>query len=66
MEVVDGVHAGQSQGLGCMSEILEHFPGARQHTDDTRSHRLPVAQLWVGSRRNWPVILRIPQHGAPR
>ena len=29
MEVVDGLHAGQSRWVGCMSEDAEHFPSAK-------------------------------------
>ena len=38
-------------------EMSEHIPSARRYTDDTRSHRCPGAQLWVGSSPNWSVFL---------
>ena len=61
MQVVDGMHAGQSQvgwshdGRCCStSRVLGEV------TDDTRSHRCPGAQLWLGSSRNWSVFMERP------
>ena len=54
MMVVDGMHAGQSQGG------LSHFPSVRRYTGDTRSHRCPGAQLWVGLSRNLSVFMERP------
>ena len=36
IEVVDGMHAGQSHVVVACQEIPDHFPSARQYTDDTR------------------------------
>ena len=44
----------------------EHFPCARQYTDDTHSHRRPGAQLLVLSSRNWSVFLKRLYHGTSR
>ena len=51
--VVDGMHAGQGQGgwshIGrCRSTSSERG----KDTGNTRSHRRPNAQLYVGSSRN--------------
>ena len=57
MEVLDGIHAGQSQGG------LSHVERCRSTfrvQGDTRSHRLAGAQLWVGSSRNWSVFFGRP------
>ena len=45
VEVVDGIHAGQSQGLVAYRDMSEHFPNVRRYTDDIRSHRLPGTHL---------------------
>ena len=60
MEVVDGMHVGQNQGLSTCQEIRKHLPNARFCTGDTRSHCRPDAQLWVGLSRNWSVFLERP------
>ena len=40
-----------------MRKIWSHvFPSAGEDTDDSLSHHLPGAQLWVGSSRNWSVF----------
>ena len=57
MEMVDGMHAGQSRWVDRMSE---YFQNARWYTDDTRSHHRLRAQLWVGSTRNWLAFLERP------
>ena len=57
---MDGMHVRQSQGGGRMSG------DAGAYTDDTRSHRRPVAQLWFELSRNWSVFLGRPYHGRPR
>ena len=44
-------------------EMSEHFQSA---SEDTRSHRLPGAQLWVWSSWNWSALLRRPLHAMPR
>ena len=51
------MHAGQSQGVGRMSGDAVAHPECETKTDDTRSHRRPGAQLWLGSKRNWSVFL---------
>ena len=67
MEVVDGMHAGQSQ-VGwshvrrcCITSLVRG-----EDTFDTRSHHLPGAQIWVELSRNWSVFLVVPEHRAPR
>ena len=57
MEVVDGIHAGQSQGFGHMSGDARALPGCEVIL---RSHHRPGAQLWVGSSQNWSVFLKNP------
>ena len=53
MEVVDGMHAVQSQeGMVACQEMSEHFPCVRRYIDDTRSHRLPCM---VGSTSRFVV-----------
>ena len=47
-------------------EIPEHFPSAKWYIDDTRSHRIPGAQLWIGSSRKWSVFGGSPYHVAQR
>ena len=67
MEVMVGMHAGQSQerlvACGrCRSTSLVRG----DNTGDTRSHRLPGAQLLVGSSENWSVFQERPQHRMPQ
>ena len=58
MEVVDGKHAGQSQGGWLHVGTCQSAPIVRgEDTDDTRSHSRPRMQLWVGSSWNWSVFL---------
>ena len=65
--VVDGKHSVKSQeSFVACREMPKHFPSARSYTDDTSSHRLPGAQLWVVSSCNWSVFLGRPYHGTPR
>ena len=56
-DVVIDKHAGQ---------MPEHFRVGGECTDYTRSHHHSGAQLWLGSRRNWLVMLEWPYHGTPR
>ena len=61
MEVVDGSHAGQSQGGWLqVGRCRSTSPVRDEDTGDTRSHRLPGAQLWVGPSRNCSVFLERP------
>ena len=63
MEVVDGKHVGRSQGgLRHVGRCLSTSRVRGEDTDDTQSHRLPGAQLWVWSSLNWSVILGRPEH----
>ena len=56
----------KTKGLVPCQKILEHFLSVRRCTDDARSHHRPGAQLWVGSSRNWSILLRRPWHRMPR
>ena len=47
-------------GLVTCREMPEYFQSARWYTVDTRSHRLPGAQLWVWLCLNWSVFLVRP------
>ena len=58
MEVMDGMHAGQSQGgFRCSLRVRG------EDNDNTRSHRHLGAQLWVGSCQNRSVSLEDPNTG---
>ena len=63
MEVVVGRHAGQSQGGLVARRGMLNTSWVRG--EDTRSHRLPGVQLWVGSSQNWSVFRGRPSHGMP-
>ena len=41
-------------------EMPEHFLNVKRYIDDSRSHRRPGAQHWLGSSRNWSVFLKRP------
>ena len=58
MEVVDGMHAGLSQGS--WSNI------GRCYTDEARSHHRPDAQFRVGLSWKLSVFLERKKHGMPR
>ena len=67
MEVVDGMHSWQSQGgWSHVGRCRSTCRVRGEDTDDTRSHRRPGAQLWVGLSRNWSFFLERPYHGTPQ
>ena len=65
MEVVDGMHAGQSRGVVTCEEIQEHSYSARCYTGDSQSPRHPATHLLVGSSQNWSVFLGRPLDETP-
>ena len=50
----DKARRDKTHAKGCRSTSIVRD----EDTDDTRSNCIPVAQLWVGSNRNWSVFLR--------
>ena len=67
IDVVDGLHAGKSQGgwshvVRCRS--IYRVQG--KDNDETRSHRRPGALLWVELSRNWSIFHERPYHWTPK
>ena len=55
--VVDLRHARQSEdGLSHVGCCQSTSRVQCEDTDDSRSHRLPGAKLWIGLNRNWSVF----------
>ena len=60
MEVVDGMHASLSWWVGLILGDTRALPDAGDTLMTPPSHRLPGAQLLVGSNRNWLVFFGMP------
>ena len=67
MEVVDDVHEDKAKRDWSHVGRCRSISRVRsEDTNDIPSHRLPGAQLWIGSSQNCLVFRGRPLHGTPR